>query len=775
MLAMFLEALGMALVFGGNDAGLSDSGPGGAKVRGGFTTATFAAFSSEPSDVVASGAAAGCFGSSESCFPRFPRRFAMVSSPQISLHPVLDLSTTCRVQCRSVFSIVITERGGAQQQLDFDEAEVSIGRLDDNELCLPKNNVSKHHARLLYKDQRYVIVDQQSTNGTYVNGRRITGPAVVRRGDKIYIGDFILVLSDGAASNGARRTQNAGSASSANDPEASRRAETQRRRPGTKASSAAPPPERRASPPPLPRSSAPPAAKTAEAPRPQRASSPGRHSHSPAVDAAQSPALRGGDGKPARRASPAPPMPSSAPPSAAAGSGHPARRGGAHLRGAGLPQLSAAGTTVPAPSLHPERPSAIPPLPRIAEPPVVDGVDSAQAAALSGLTSPAVLAPNVRLQTALSMLLERLAPHLDIQRHEESAFPSEHQALLDELIDQLADEGMLADDLDPAALREATINEAVGLGPLDRLLNNRQVREIVVDGPTCVHADLGGGLTRTSSFFSDDGAVRVVAGRLLHRAGQKLDPQRAVHEAQLPGGGTLQLLLPPLSPRGPLLTVRCPTRAQRSPDSYVADGALSMDMLALLRGCLQQRRNMLVLGTVGSGVSEWLMLLARLVPEHERIVAIEEAPNASLLNPQVVPLCRRALPQAGLQELVQRAAQLRPDRVIVDDLRLAEADIALATAASSGGVAIGMHAPNPQVALSLLAHSAGHALGGNAALATVLVSSALSLFIHVGADSSGTRRLLSIQELQRSAAGLPELRPLFRFEGGGFVASFLVR
>jgi pilus assembly protein CpaF len=368
-----------------------------------------------------------------------------------------------------------------------------------------------------------------------------------------------------------------------------------------------------------------------------------------------------------------------------------------------------------------------------------------------------------------------LAPHLDIQRHEESAFPSEHQVLLDALIDQLADEGMLADDLDPAMLREATINEAVGLGPLERLLGNRHVREIVVDGPTCVHADLGGGLTRTSSFFSDDGAVCVIAGRLLHRAGLKLNPQQTVHEAQLPGGGTLQLLLPPLSPRGPLLTVRCPTRAQRSPDHYVADGALSADMLALLRGCMQQRRNVLVLGTTGSGVSEWLMLLARLAPEHERIVSIEEAPNASLLNPQVVPLCRRALPRAGLHELVQRATQLRPDRLILDDLRLAEADIALATAASSGGVSIGMHAPNPQVALSLLAHSVGQALGGNTALASTLLGSAVSLFIHVGSDPTGTHRLLSIQELQRNAAGLPELRPLFRFEGGGFVASFLVR
>jgi pilus assembly protein CpaF len=657
-----------------------------------------------------------------------------------------------------VFSIVITEKGGAQQQLDFDEAELSIGRLDDNELCLPKNNVSKHHARLLYKDQRYVIVDQQSTNGTYVNGRRITGPAVVRRGDKIYIGDFILVL--GEALGNARRPQSDSSPSrraslqagpAAPDmitqSEVERRAETQRRRPGPASDG----PRHRGSPPPLPRSTPPGVG------APERTAS----LRNSLVPAAPQPARRG-----ATR--------SSLPPEAA----NPARRGGSHGRSSSVPPLGAASSTVPAPALFSERPpSSIPPLPRLAAAGAAasDSIDSAHAAALSGLTSPAVLAPNVRLQTALSLVLERLAPHLDIQRHEESAFPSEHQALLHALIDQLRDDGILGDDIDPAALREATIYEAVGLGPLERLLGNRQVREIVVDGPTCVHADLGGGLTRTSSFFSDDSAVLVVAGRLLHRAGYKLDSHRPVHEAQLPGGGTLQLLLPPLSPRGPLLTVRCPMRAQRSPESYVSDGALSADMLALLRGCLQQRRNVLVLGTVGAGVSEFLMLLSRLAPEHERIVTIEDAPNASLLNPQIVPLCRRALPRAGLEELVQRAIQLRPDRLIVDDLRLHEADIALAAAASSGGVCLGMHAPNPQVALSLLAHSAGHALGGNAALATVLVASALSLFIHVGADANGARRLLSIQELQRNAAGLPELRPLFRFEGGGFVASFLAR
>jgi pilus assembly protein CpaF len=399
---------------------------------------------------------------------------------------------------------------------------------------------------------------------------------------------------------------------------------------------------------------------------------------------------------------------------------------------------------------------SIPPLPQIGEQESLLGVDSAHAAAISGLTSPAALAPNVRLQTALSLLLERLAPHLDIHRHEESAFPVEQQPLLDALIEQLADEGALAEDIDSVLLRETTVNEAVGLGPLERLLNNRQVREIVIDGPTCVHADFGGGLTRTSSFFSDDSAVLVIAGRLLNRAGLRLDQSEPVHEAQLPNGSTLQLLLPPLSPRGPLLSIRCATRSQRSPESYVNEGALASDMLALLRGSMLQRRNLLVLGASGSGVSEWLMLLARLAPEHERIVSIEDVPNASLLNPQVVPLCRRALPHAGLGELLQRATQLRPDRLIIDDLRLSEADTALAAAASSGGFCIGLHAPNPQVALSLL----GHALAGSAAL----VSAALSLFIHVGADPNGARKVLSISELERNAAGLPELRTLLAAE-----------
>ncbi|MFI5308613.1 MAG: FHA domain-containing protein, partial [Polyangiales bacterium] len=104
-----------------------------------------------------------------------------------------------------MFSIVITERGGAQRQLDIDSPELSIGRLEDNDVVLPRSNVSKRHARIVLKEDRYVLLDLKSTNGTYVNGRKIAGPMMVGAGDKIYVGDFILALQDTPRLQAAQR------------------------------------------------------------------------------------------------------------------------------------------------------------------------------------------------------------------------------------------------------------------------------------------------------------------------------------------------------------------------------------------------------------------------------------------------------------------------------------------------------------------------------------------------------------------------------------------
>jgi pilus assembly protein CpaF len=237
----------------------------------------------------------------------------------------------------------------------------------------------------------------------------------------------------------------------------------------------------------------------------------------------------------------------------------------------------------------------------------------------------------------------------------------------------------------------------------------------------------------------------------------------------------MQLLLPPLSPKGPLISVRCPMRAQRSPDTFVTDGILSADMLTVLRSSLQQRLNVIVIGPRGAGVSHLLAMLTRLAPEHERIVAIEHTSSASLLNPQVLPLSRRALPEASLNELLRRAALLRYDRLVLDDLHPEEAGSALFVASGSSGVLLGMHAPNPAVALGLLELGAQTALGSSLPLSPQLMAAAVQLLVHVGPDPMGARRVLSISELHVTVAATLELRALFRYDGKDFVASFLSR
>src|SRR5712675_3368254 len=103
-----------------------------------------------------------------------------------------------------MFSVIISEKGGAERRESFDKTEINVGRVQGNDLMLPKGNVSKHHARLLYRDGRFIVTDLKSTNGTYVNGRKISQATIVREGDKIYVGDFVLRLETNGAAGTSR-------------------------------------------------------------------------------------------------------------------------------------------------------------------------------------------------------------------------------------------------------------------------------------------------------------------------------------------------------------------------------------------------------------------------------------------------------------------------------------------------------------------------------------------------------------------------------------------
>jgi pilus assembly protein CpaF len=262
----------------------------------------------------------------------------------------------------------------------------------------------------------------------------------------------------------------------------------------------------------------------------------------------------------------------------------------------------------------------------------------------------------------------------------------------------------------------------------------------------------------------------------MHRGGRTLDPSAPVQEAQLPGGGLLQLLLPPLSPKGPLISVRCPPRGQTSADGMITDGMLTSDMLALLRSAVQLRQNVLVIGPQGGGVSTLLGVLAALAPDHERVVMIEDLPSLSLLHAQALPLSRRAVPGLPLSTLLKHASRLRHDRLVIDDVTAPDALAALTAAASANGVLLGMHAPEPGAALTQLELFAQLGLGatqpGQTSLADLLAR-AVQLVVHVGPGKDGTRRIQSLSEVRPGTGekrDTLELRTLYRHDGGAFKA-----
>jgi pilus assembly protein CpaF len=376
-----------------------------------------------------------------------------------------------------------------------------------------------------------------------------------------------------------------------------------------------------------------------------------------------------------------------------------------------------------------------------------------------------VLAPSVRLQGALQTLMERLANHMDVTEPREGAFPVQQRSTLEGLIDGLASEGVIGPDLDRRFLTQAAVSEAVGLGPLDRLLNNRSVREVVVDGPSRILGDLGGGLSPVSSFFSSAQAVMVALRRLCTRAGKELG-DASIQEFDLPDGSQVQVLMPPLSRSGPLISVRCPPRSTTSPDGLVTDGMLSIDMLNLLRSAVQKRLNLLVVGPMASGVSTLLSALGALCQDHERIVTLQRAPSLAIQHPHVLALNLGGARDRSLSQLLAYAARLRGDRLIIDDLQADDALGVLTGAAAARGVIAAMHAASPAAAIEQLEMFAQIAMGGARGSLAALIAQAFQLLVHVSADAGGTRRVLSIAEVRGARDNTLEVTALYRYDHG---------
>jgi pilus assembly protein CpaF len=311
-----------------------------------------------------------------------------------------------------------------------------------------------------------------------------------------------------------------------------------------------------------------------------------------------------------------------------------------------------------------------------------------------------------------------------------------------------------------------------GLGPLEPLLRDASVDEVMVNGAGAVWVERGGRLEPTDVRFGSAADLRDVIERILAPLGRRVDEAEPLCDARLPDGSRVNVVIPPLAPDGPIVTVRRFRARGLSADDLLAAGTWEPPLRDLLARAVRARLSVLISGGTGSGKTTTLNALSSFVPSDERIVTIEDTLELRLRQPHVVRLEARPPSVEGrgevtIRRLVRNALRMRPDRIVVGEVRGGEAlDMLAAMTTGHDGSLSTVHAGSPEEALrrlETLALMAG--VGLPHAAIREQVADAIDLVVHQARLPDGTRRVVAVAEVVRVAGG-PATRELFAWRDG---------
>ena len=312
-----------------------------------------------------------------------------------------------------------------------------------------------------------------------------------------------------------------------------------------------------------------------------------------------------------------------------------------------------------------------------------------------------------------------------------------------------------------AQIREFILRETVGLGPLEELLADPRVEEVMVNGPGDVYVERGGRIERTEVSFESERALRDAIERILAPLGRRVDELSPMADARLADGSRVNVIIPPLSVDGPALSIRRFTAARPDPDDLVESGTLTAELRELLARAVAARRSILISGGTGSGKTTLLNALSSYVDPMERVVTIEDAAELRLRQPHVVRLESRPASVEGrgevtVRDLLRNALRMRPDRIVIGEVRGAEA-LDLLTALNTGhdGALSTVHANSPEDALrriETLALMAGIGLPHEAIREQV--RRGIQLVVHLTREGDGARRVVAVGEVTAVAGGV---------------------
>ena len=385
--------------------------------------------------------------------------------------------------------------------------------------------------------------------------------------------------------------------------------------------------------------------------------------------------------------------------------------------------------------------------------------------------------PNVQFEQIKARIHQQILEDMDLRRMQSlpaERLRSELQGLTESLI---AQNHFALNETERKQIAQGIQDEMLGLGPIEPLLSDDSVSDILVNGPYKVFVERRGKIEATDIRFDSEAHLMRVIDRIVSRIGRRIDEMSPMVDARLADGSRVNAVIPPLAIDGPLLSIRRFAVVPYTVQDLLRFETLTPDMAALIDGLAKAKLNVLISGGTGSGKTTLLNVISASIPPNERIVSIEDAAELQLQQPHVVRMETRPANMEGAGEVTQRALlrnslRMRPDRIILGEVRGAEVlDMLQAMNTGHDGSMTTIHANSPRDAITRLEHMLGMA-GLNVDVRSMRqqISAALTVILQVSRLSDGRRKVISLQEITGIEGDVITMQEIFRFDQTGIAA-----